>query len=156
MTLKLIYLAPLSQKIYKLTHEILKMKNLSNHSLSGCPKNIKKNFQPNIWTIYKSRQQEKSTKQFPYLDYKKNLWTLSKQKKLQQINYKSQQNKSQKPNSLYSISTSHLRALCPSQMTPPHSHKDNSYATDRSIHTLISVTGSLDQLVSLTQSMKIK
>ena len=31
------------QKIYKLTQEIPKMKNSSNHSLSGCPKNIKKN-----------------------------------------------------------------------------------------------------------------
>ena len=132
------------------------MKNLSNQSLSACPKNIKKNFQPNIWAIYKSGQQEKSTKQFIYLDYKKNLWTLSKQKQLQQINYKSQQNKSQKPNSLYLISTSHLRALYPSQMTPPHSHKDSSYAADRSIHTPISVTSSLDRLVSLTQPMKNK
>ena len=33
-----------SPKIYKLTQEIPKMKNSSNHSLFGCPKNIKKNF----------------------------------------------------------------------------------------------------------------
>ena len=43
---------------------------------------------------------------------------LSKTKK--QINYKSQQNKSQKPNNLYPIFTSNLRVLCPSQMTQPY------------------------------------
>ena len=79
---------------------------------------------------------------------------LSKKKKLSQINYKSKQNKSQIPNNLYPISTSHLRAPCPSQMTPPHSHRDNSYTVNHSIHTPISVTSNLDQLVSLTQPMK--
>ena len=39
-------------------------------------------------------------------------------------------------------------------MTPSHSHKDNSYAANHSIHTPISVTSNLDQLVSLTQPMK--
>ena len=43
LSLKLIYLPPLSQKIYKLTHETKKEKKLSNHLLSSCPKNIKKN-----------------------------------------------------------------------------------------------------------------
>ena len=46
MALKLIYLALLSQKIYKLTHETKnekkKKEKLSNHPLFGCPKNIKK------------------------------------------------------------------------------------------------------------------
>ena len=41
LALKLIYLAP-SQTIYKF-HEIKNEKKLSNHPLSGCPKNIKKN-----------------------------------------------------------------------------------------------------------------
>ena len=41
LALKLIYLAP-SQTIYKF-HEIKNEKKLSNHPVSGCPKNIKKN-----------------------------------------------------------------------------------------------------------------
>ena len=41
-------------------------------------------------------------------------------------------------------------------MTPPHSHIDNSYAANHIIHTPISVTSNLNQLVSLTQSMKKK
>ena len=65
-------------------------------------------------------------------------------KKLKQFNYKSWQNKLQKPNNLYLISTSHLRSLCPSQMTPLHSHRDNSYVANHSIHTPISVTNNLD------------
>ena len=47
-----------------------------------------------------------------------------------------------------------LGALCPSQITPPHSHKDNFYAANYSIYTPISITSNLDQLVSLTQPMK--
>ena len=39
-------------------------------------------------------------------------------------------------------------------MTPPHSHKDNSYTANHSTHTPISVTSNLDQLVSLIQPMK--
>ena len=39
-------------------------------------------------------------------------------------------------------------------MTPPHSHRDNFYVANHSIHTPISVTSNLDQLVSLTQHMK--
>ena len=39
-------------------------------------------------------------------------------------------------------------------MTLPHSHRDNSYIANHSIHTPISVTNNLDQLVSLTQPMK--
>ena len=44
MALKLIYLALLSQTIYKLTNETKneKKKKKSNHPLFGCPKNIKK------------------------------------------------------------------------------------------------------------------
>ena len=45
-------------------------------------------------------------------------------------------------------------ALCPSQITPSHSHKDNFYAANHSIYTPISITSNLDQLVSLTQPMK--
>ena len=43
LALKLIYLVPLYQTIYKLTYETKNEKKLSNHLLSGCPKNIKKN-----------------------------------------------------------------------------------------------------------------
>ena len=46
-----------------------------------------------------------------------------------------------------------MKALCPSQMTPPHSYRDNFYTANHSIHTPISVTNNLDQLVSLTQPM---
>ena len=49
---------------------------------------------------------------------------------------------------------SHLRALCPSQITPLHSHINNFYVANHSIHTPITVTSNLDQLVSLNQSMK--
>ena len=47
-----------------------------------------------------------------------------------------------------------MRPLCPSQITLPHSYRDNSYAANHFIHTPISVTSNLDQLVSLTQPMK--
>ena len=58
---KIIYFTPSLKKIYKLTHEIPKMKNLLNSTfLSRCLKNIKKNFYTNIV-------------QFTNLDNKKNL-----------------------------------------------------------------------------------
>ena len=86
----------------------------------------------------------------------KNLWTQSKYKKK---NYnKSIINPSKTNHKNPIIFTQFLplilRALCPSQITPPHSHRDNSYATNRSIHTPISVTSNFDRLVSLTQPMK--
>ena len=76
-----------------------------------------------------------------YPNNKKNLWTnhkygLSKNNYNKSITNPSQ-NKSQKPNNFYLISPSHLRALCLSQMTPSHRHKDNSYIVDRFIHTLV-------------------
>ena len=76
-----------------------------------------------------------------YPDNKKNLWTNHKYGLNKNNNNKSITNPSEtnhkKPNNFYLISPSHLRALCHSQMTPSHRHRDNSYIVDRSIHTLV-------------------
>ena len=74
-----------------------------------------------------------------------------KRKKLQII-----AKNSQKPNNLYLISHSHLRALWALKLFHLRSYIDNSHATNHSIHKPVSITNSLDQLVSLTQSVKKK
>ena len=86
----------------------------------------------------------------------KNLWTQSKYKKK---NYnKSIINPSKTNHKNPIIFTQFLplilRALCPSQITPPHSYRDNSYAVNHSIYTSISAISNLEQLVSLTQLIK--
>ena len=76
---------------------------------------------------------------------------LKKKKKLQII-----AKNSQKPNNLYLISHSHLRALWAFKLFHLRSYIDNSHATNHFIHKPVSITNSLDQLVSLTQSVKKK
>ena len=58
------------QKIsqFYMTYVLTSSTYVLTHPLYGCPKNIKKIFQLNIWIIYKFEQQGKFTKQFTYSD----------------------------------------------------------------------------------------
>ena len=66
--LKLIYLSPSSLK--KFTSWPIKSLKWKIYKIIHCIS--RKTFSQNIWTIYKFGQQKKSTKQFTYLDDKKN------------------------------------------------------------------------------------